>query len=643
MTKKLLAIIAIVLLIAVQCSDDEDTNANTNLWKPGDSASGTIIASQGGSVSLKDYITITFSPYAISHDVTVAIEILDESDRITLPTVFKHQLWPFKVTFTPHLQNGPVEVSSSSSIKIAVLYPSYSPVDNFADLAVNSTLPGWLNTPYFLWTEQSLTNRAFTGDFPVPLEYRMDAVNTPSTEWVWKFDVIGMDDWSKDTQIYLAEDDEQIAWTDRIPLILIHGYNYCNCAPWEEYNGMWDNFLNLHREMLSERFKIMRFNFDIHKSLIESANDLKSLIATEIPEANADKIVILAYDIGGLVAKEYVLNGRNDDVLRVVTLGSPFNGVPFATAPSQLVGTASAKQLYPYSSFISRIKNNSKNNLFINYAGDLYDELDPITWTTDPYELLVNPLKKLGFAHTDGWVPVESAMLDDAIAKRTYHGYSHLRIVAGGSVHDPLFDQITTDLMGTVNTKPVAELLVEAPASRVVMTPFMLDASGSTDNEDELSSLQFSWRDTDNPTWSPWYTVPNLQPRYPKPGKKLVELRVMDTGGLIGTAVAEITVLPADNRPPTAIFDPEPTSGTAPLEVRFDASESYDIDVDAYFNEINGVIVQYHWDFGDGSYTDSYLPVTVHEFTNKGSITITLTVTDFWGLTGLTRRTITVQ
>jgi len=82
---------------------------------------------------------------------------------------------------------------------------------------------------------------------------------------------------------------------------------------------------------------------------------------------------------------------------------------------------------------------------------------------------------------------------------------------------------------------------------------------------------------------------------------------------------------------PVASFVFSPTSGTAPLTVTFDASGSYDPD---------GYIVDYRWNFGDGSTGSGR--TTSHTYTVPGTFTITLTVTDNEQKSGSTSRSITV-
>jgi len=91
-----------------------------------------------------------------------------------------------------------------------------------------------------------------------------------------------------------------------------------------------------------------------------------------------------------------------------------------------------------------------------------------------------------------------------------------------------------------------------------------------------------------------------------------------------------VRVLPP-NVPPTA--DPlGPYRGVAGMPVRFDASWSYDID---------GRIVSYSWDFGDGTRATEI--VVNHTYREAGSYPVTLTVWDDDGASSTSRTTCTVS
>ena len=74
----------------------------------------------------------------------------------------------------------------------------------------------------------------------------------------------------------------------------------------------------------------------------------------------------------------------------------------------------------------------------------------------------------------------------------------------------------------------------------------------------------------------------------------------------------------AGNFPPTVSLDADPTFGSAPLTVTFTA-EAQDVD---------GEVVSYAWDFGDGTETTGSEATVTHEYTEEGSFDATVTATD---------------
>jgi PKD repeat protein len=90
-----------------------------------------------------------------------------------------------------------------------------------------------------------------------------------------------------------------------------------------------------------------------------------------------------------------------------------------------------------------------------------------------------------------------------------------------------------------------------------------------------------------------------------------------------GGEVRLITRSGAINRPPSAVVEANPTSGTSPLAVNFDASSSTDPDT--------GDTLTYLWDFGDGSSTQTTTPTTTHTYSTNGAYTASLRVKDNHG------------
>lgn len=75
------------------------------------------------------------------------------------------------------------------------------------------------------------------------------------------------------------------------------------------------------------------------------------------------------------------------------------------------------------------------------------------------------------------------------------------------------------------------------------------------------------------------------------------------------------------NREPVARIVVDRTAGPAPLAIQFDGRESYDLD---------GEVLTYSWDFGDGGSSNSANPT--HTYGATGNFTARLTVTDQLGL-----------
>ena len=93
-------------------------------------------------------------------------------------------------------------------------------------------------------------------------------------------------------------------------------------------------------------------------------------------------------------------------------------------------------------------------------------------------------------------------------------------------------------------------------------------------------------------------------------------------GGGGGDSNASNPPAVAGNQAPLAVFTLSTTSGFAPVNVSFNASSSRDPD---------GSLTSYVWDFGDGSAAGNGVTVS-HQFTDPGSYSVSLTVTDNQGL-----------
>jgi alpha-N-arabinofuranosidase len=105
---------------------------------------------------------------------------------------------------------------------------------------------------------------------------------------------------------------------------------------------------------------------------------------------------------------------------------------------------------------------------------------------------------------------------------------------------------------------------------------------------------------------------------YTFPARSLTMIELQATSGLTTT-------------PPTAVINAAPLQGKAPLTVTFNGSGN---------TAGSSLIVAYGWDMGDGSRMSSM--AVSHTYPTPGTYTVTLTVTDSAGLTGMTSTTIKV-
>jgi WD40 repeat protein len=107
-----------------------------------------------------------------------------------------------------------------------------------------------------------------------------------------------------------------------------------------------------------------------------------------------------------------------------------------------------------------------------------------------------------------------------------------------------------------------------------------------------------------------------------------VRLTLTDDGGSQNDATVVIAVTEA----PVAVISATPSSAaSAPATISFDGSASFDPD---------GEIIEYQWDFGDGS--REFLEEVTHVYASAGTFRAKLTVTDDKGVTGSAEQLIPV-
>jgi len=168
----------------------------------------------------------------------------------------------------------------------------------------------------------------------------------------------------------------------------------------------------------------------------------------------------------------------------------------------------------------------------------------------------------------------------------------------------------TTATIGQGNQAPVAD--PNGPYEGIINTDISFDGAASSDPDGTIAS--YLWEFGDGTTGSGM----SVTHSYTTPGTYNVTLTVTDDAGAIDSAGTTAVIRDTVNQPPVANAS-GPYTGTVGVPVAFNGTSSSDVD---------GSIVRYDWNFGDGTIADDAGPAPTHTYLSDGSFTVTLTVTD---------------
>ena len=191
---------------------------------------------------------------------------------------------------------------------------------------------------------------------------------------------------------------------------------------------------------------------------------------------------------------------------------------------------------------------------------------------------------------------------------------------------DNLESDYSTEVVWTVptdtgggNTPPTASIAA-SPTTGSIPLKVTFDGSGSTDVDNDPLDYIWSFGDGSSATTATPYT----SHVYSAQGSYTATLTVDDGADTSIPATLVINVNPVSlgspaTRPTKAVITADSTTGTAPMTVSFDGTGSTS-------SNANGSIVQYVWNFGDG--TTASGSTTRHTYAASGAYIATLMVTD---------------
>jgi PKD repeat protein len=179
---------------------------------------------------------------------------------------------------------------------------------------------------------------------------------------------------------------------------------------------------------------------------------------------------------------------------------------------------------------------------------------------------------------------------------------------------------------GGVPTGSLVAKFTANPSTPTEDQVVLFDASTSTTTGAPIVSYAWDFGDR-----RPGATGLTATHSYGDSGTFVATLTITDAVG--GTATTSQSIIVGQGQLPTALFTTSPQNPVPNSDIFFNASQSTPAP--------GRRIASYSWDFGDGTPSQQGVQAT-HRYTNPGSYTVTLTVTDDVGNRGVGSSTISV-
>lgn len=315
---------------------------------------------------------------------------------------------------------------------------------------------------------------------------------------------------------------------------------------------------------------------------------------------------------GPVVSHQYTDKGRNAGVFEAtlsVTLQDAAEKQIVMKGSTDLKTTISIKNIRPNVVFSSTPEKGSAP-LTVNF--DATDSVDPdgqITGYAWDFE---------GKGDFTG-IGANSASGKTATHTYTASGKYNMALQLTDNSGDTIAVQRIIDVSDNFAVKSAIELQTENNGNLATGKSYLFDGKKSASPNGNIT--KYSWNFGDNTALQ---SGRNVSHAYSVAGTYQLSLTVTDAAGASATSTKKVTV-GEPSKAPTSLISSTPAavnnviSGPAPLTVNFDGSKSLDT---------NNNIVEYAWDLnGDGT-ADKFGATTSHVFEQKGTYTVTLSVTD---------------